>query len=107
MLPSTAAQIWMYTAIFFNATIRCQGMVSVRRGTGKRSGSIAGGQVLAARGIRASYAGSPNGTFTELVVGVDPFIEEALHKCQRDLVSCQKNMDRVHRQLGLEKITPP
>ena len=91
----------------FNATIRCQGMVSVRRGTGKRSGSIAGGQVLAARGIRASYAGSPNGTFTELVVGVDPFIEEALHKCQRDLVSCQKNMDRVHRQLGLEKITPP
>ena len=91
----------------FNATIRCLGMVNVRRGTGTRSGAIAGGQILAARGIRASYAGSPNGTLTELVAGIDPFIEEALHKCQRDLISCQKNMDRVHRQLGLEKITPP
>ena len=91
----------------FNATIRCQGMVRVHHGTGRRSGSIAGGQILAARGIQASYAGSPNGTFTELVIGVDPFIEEALLKCQRDLVSCQKNMGRIHRQLGLEKITLP
>ena len=89
----------------YNAFVRCRGMVTVHQGGAQRSGTIAGGRILAAQGIQASFAGSPSGTSTELVVGVDPTIEDSLHKCQRQLAQCQEDLDQLHRLLGLEEVT--
>jgi uncharacterized protein (DUF342 family) len=91
----------------FNAVVRCQGRALVHQGRSRRSGTIAGGSVLAARGIQARFAGSPNGTATELVVGVDPAIEAALHGCQQELAECEKEQEHLCRLLGLEKVTLP
>ena len=91
----------------FGANVRSEGQVIVHQGSSQRSGTIAGGKVLAARGIQAGFAGSPNGTSTELIVGVDPSIEDSLRRCQQQLSTCQENLKRLHGLLGLEEITLP
>lgn len=91
----------------FGANVRSEGQVIVHQGGSRRSGTISGGKVLAAKGIKASFAGSPNGTSTELVVGVDPGIEESLRRCQQQLVACQENLKRLNNLLGLDEITVP
>lgn len=91
----------------FNGRIRCAARVVVNQSSGSRSGSISGGQVVAARGIQASFAGSPNGTLTQLVIGIDPEVEESLRICQRQLGRCEEACERLRHQLGLEEVTLP
>jgi len=89
----------------FNADVRSDGKVTVNQGTGRRSGIISGGEVIAARGIRARFAGSPSGTPTQLVVGVDPTVEESLSRCQQQLVRCEEKREHLRRLLGLDEVT--
>lgn len=91
----------------FNAAVRSEQKVVVNQGTGRRSGIIVGGQVVAADGIQASFVGSPSGTITELVVGIDPTAEESLRRCQIQLAKCEKDLHRLHHLLGIEKVTLP
>ena len=91
----------------FNGQVRCTARVNVNQSSGRRSGSISGGQVVAARGIQASFAGSPNGTPTQLVIGIDPEVEESLRICQRQLARCEEAGERLRHQLGLEEVTLP
>ena len=89
----------------FNADVRSVGKVVVNQGTGRRSGIISGGEVVAAQGIQARFAGSPNGTPTQLVVGVDPAVEESLSRCQQKLARCEKKRDHLRHLLGLDEVT--
>ena len=91
-------------AHLFKPIIRTTGQVTVKRGQGRLSGLIAGGQVLAAKGIKAHFAGSPNGTRTELIVGIDPLAANALDQCENQLDQCRKGLLRLQNLLGLEEI---
>ena len=91
----------------FNAVVRSEGTVAVNKGAGRSSGRIAGGQIIAAEGIQASFAGSPSGTITKLVVGIDPTAEESLRRCQIQLAKYREDLHHLHHLLGLEKVTLP
>ena len=90
-----------------NARVSSGGLVTVVRTSRNRSGTISGGRVVGARGIRATFAGSPSGTKTEIIAGVDPRIQENLNLCQQKLGACEEDLDRLHRLLGTETITIP
>ncbi len=110
-----------------NARVSSGGLVTVIRTSRNRSGTISGGRVVGARGIRATsnrlacaalngrrltltrsnFAGSPSGTKTEIIAGVDPRIQENLNLCQQKLGACEEDLDRLHRLLGTETITIP
>ena len=90
-----------------NARVSSGGLVTVIRTGLTRSGTISGGRVVGARGIRATFAGSPRGTKTEIIAGVDPRIQENLNLCQQKLGACEEDLDRLHRLLGTETITIP
>jgi len=89
----------------FNGRVRSAAKVIVNQSSGSRSGSISGGQVVAARGIQASFAGCRSGTPTQLIIGVDPQVEESLRICQRQLARCEEACERLRHQLGLEEVT--
>jgi uncharacterized protein (DUF342 family) len=87
----------------YDAVARAGGRIVVHAGSGKRSGSIVGGDVRAAGGIEAVFLGSPAGTRTEVGVGADPESEAELLRCRRTLETCGTQIARLLRTLGLSR----
>jgi uncharacterized protein (DUF342 family) len=90
-----------------SARVSSGGLVTVFHTGLAGSGTICGGLVVGALGIRAAFAGSPAGTKTEIIAGVDPKIQENLTLCQQKLGACQEDLNRLYQLLGTKPITVP
>jgi len=85
-----------------HARVRAGGPLKVCAGGGPRGGSIAGGEVCAALGIEARFAGSPGGETTLLRVGPDPQLLGRLDKLGEVVAFCDAGILRLLRTLGLK-----
>jgi len=87
-----------------NADIRCGGHVTVSDAGGGRSGTIAGGRVLAAGGIDACYVGARSGDKT--VIGVDgtPADTVKANQLREQLKEVDGKVRRLLRTLGITQI---
>ncbi|MBT4097558.1 MAG: DUF342 domain-containing protein [Gemmatimonadetes bacterium] len=88
----------------YNADIRCGGHVSVSDAGGGRSGTIAGGRVMATGGIDACYAGARSGDRT--IIGVDGTPSDTMkaETLQAEIAELDGRVRRLLRTLGITKI---
>jgi len=88
----------------YNADIRCGGHVSVSDAGGGRSGTIAGGRVMATGGIDACYAGARSGDRT--IIGVDGTPRDTVkaERLQAEIAELDGQVRRLLRTLGITKI---
>jgi uncharacterized protein len=88
----------------YNADIRCGGRVTVSDAGGGRSGTIAGGLVLATGGIAACYAGSRSGDRT--IIGVDgtPTDTVKADRLQEMVTELDGRIKRLLRMLGITQV---
>ena len=88
----------------YHAHLRAGGKVSVAKGKGKRGGSIAGGQTWALQGVDVHQAGSPAGTLTPLIVGLDTKQAQQLDRLKNRIETCHEHILRLLKQFGLTDI---
>jgi hypothetical protein len=79
-------------------------MVVARGGVYGVAAAIVGGEIHGWRGIRAGALGSERGAQTEVVVGVDPILEDRLELLTAEVVSYQQELDRIDQ--ATENVIP-
>ena len=86
----------IYADCIMNSQVFSDKCVDVYSGRG----SIIGGAVTAAEGIRAKMIGAASGRRTELTLGVLPYIQNELHNIQGDIAANRHEKEELEKQLA-------
>ena len=86
-----------------NGMVRSGAEVTVLAGSGARSGSIIGGEVIATTGIEAKRIGSPDTDRTVVGIGPNPELTARLSKLSETVDACDKHIRRAMLMLGLDE----
>ena len=84
-----------------DAQVRAGGGVEVKRGEGRRGGSIVGGEVFATTGMVASSIGSDTAT-TKIGIDPDPEIAMELEAAKKEVGRCTVHIAQIRRTLKLD-----
>lgn len=86
----------VFSDCIMNSQVFSDGCIDVTSGRG----SVVGGALVAAEGIRAKMIGAESGRRTELTMGILPVVQAELQDLKNELVACQDEDRELERQLN-------
>ena len=86
----------VYSDCIMNSQVHSDGIIDVTSGRG----SVVGGALVAAAGIRAKMIGAESGRRTELTMGVLPVVQAELMDLREELEANRKESEELDRQLS-------
>lgn len=86
----------VYSDCIMNSQVHSDGIIDVTTGRG----SVVGGALVAAAGIRAKMIGAESGRRTELTMGLLPVVQAELQDLRDELESNRKEAEELDRQLS-------
>lgn len=86
----------VYSDCIMNSQVHSDGIIDVTSGRG----SVVGGALVAAAGIRAKMIGAESGRRTELTMGVLPVVQAELMDLREELEANRREREELDRQLS-------
>lgn len=86
----------VYSDCIMNSQVHSDGIIDVTSGRG----SVVGGALVAAAGIRAKMIGAESGRRTELTMGVLPVVQAELMDLREELEANRRESEELDRQLS-------